>query len=65
MDEDEDIDQLFDWMGDTYQSDNLGSATTTVDLTQYEVTFFHNKEPNGDEYLDPLEVTKVDGFSQS
>lgn len=61
MDEDEDIDRLFDWMGDTYQSDKLGSATTTVDLTEYEVTFFHNKEPNGDEYLDPLEVTKVNG----
>lgn len=45
MDEDEDIDQLFDWMGDTYQSDKLGSATTTVDLTQYEVTFSTTKNP--------------------
>jgi hypothetical protein len=61
MDEDDDIDQLFDWMGDTYQSDNLGSATTTVDLTEYEVTFFHNKDANGDEYLDPFEVTKANG----
>lgn len=64
MDEDEDIDQLFDWMGATYQSDNLGSASTTVDLTEYQVTFSHNKEPNGDEYLDPFEVTKVDGLKQ-
>lgn len=63
MDEDSE-DELFDWAADTYQSDNLGSATTRVDLTQYEVTFFHNKEPNGDEYLDPFEVTKVDGLKQ-
>ena len=65
MDEDDDIDQLFDWMGDTYQSDNLGSATTTVDLTENEVTFFHNKEPNRDENLYPFEVTKVNGSKNS
>lgn len=61
MDEDDDIDQLFDWMGNTYQSDNLGSPSTTIDLTEYEVTFFHNKDANGDEYLDPFEVTKANG----
>lgn len=60
----EDEDELFDWMANTYQSDNLGSVTTTVDLTQYQVTFSHNKEPNGDEYLDPLVVTKVNGSKQ-
>lgn len=64
MDEEDDIDQLFDWMADTYQSDNLGSATTRVDLTEYQVTFFHNKEPNGDEYLDPFEVSKANGLDQ-
>ena len=63
MDEDGE-DELFDWAADTYQSDNLGSATTRVDLTQYQVTFFHNKEPNGEEYLAPFEVTKVDGLKQ-
>ncbi len=63
MDEDGE-DELFDWMADTYESDNLGSATTRVDLTQYQVTFSHNKESNGDEYLDPFVVTKVDGLKQ-
>lgn len=63
MDEDSE-DELFDWAANTYQSDSLGGATPTIDLSQYQVTFFHNKEPNGDEYLDPFEVTKVDGLKQ-
>lgn len=60
----DDEDELFDWVADTYQSDNLGEVSPTIDLSEYQVTFFHNKEPNGDEYLDPLIVSKVDGCNQ-
>lgn len=56
MDED---DELFDWVSDIYQSDNLPEQGSQVDLTKYEVTLGSiYKEPTGEEYIDGIEVRK-------
>lgn len=46
---------LFDWLAQTYQSNQSPSAT--VDLTQYEVKLSLHKEPNGQDTLS-FEVRK-------
>lgn len=54
-----DDDELFEWMADTYQSDNLPETSNRIDLTQYEVTLPPiYKEPTGEESMERVEVRK-------
>lgn len=56
----EEDDDLFDWVSDIYQSDNLPETGDKIDLTQYEVSLGSiDKDPaTGKETLSSLEVTK-------
>lgn len=55
----DDEDELFDWVSDIYQSDNLPEISSQVDLTQYEVTLGPiYKEPTGEERIDSIEVKR-------
>ncbi len=55
----ENEDELFDWMADTYQSDNLAETGDRIDLTQYEVKLGSiYKEPTGEERIESIEVKK-------
>jgi hypothetical protein len=59
MDEEEN-DDLFDWVANTYTSDNLPETGNQIDLTQYEVSLGSiDKDPlTGNETLNGFEVTK-------
>lgn len=55
----EEDDDLFDWVSDIYESDNLPEQGNRIDLTQYEVRLGSiYKEPTGEEYIDGIEVKK-------
>jgi hypothetical protein len=54
-----DDEDLFDWVSDIYESDNLPEQGSQIDLTQYEVTLGSiYKEPTGEEYIDDIEMRK-------
>lgn len=56
MDEEDD---LFDWVSNVYQSDNLPEQGSQVDLTKYEVKLGSiYKEPTGEERIDGIEMRK-------
>lgn len=56
-----DEDELFDWVSDVYQSDNLSETGDRIDLTQYEVSLGSiDKDPaTGEETLSGLEVKRI------
>lgn len=56
----EEDDDLFDWVSDIYQSDNLPERGSQIDLTQYEVSLGSiDKDPlTGNETLNSLEVKR-------
>lgn len=59
MDDEDDDNDLFDWAGKAYESDNLPGQGDKVDLTQYTVTLGSiYKEPTGEERIDGIEVKK-------
>lgn len=51
-------DELFEWVEQTYQSDNIDSPNTTIDLTQYAVDYSIDKQPTGEETLTHFNVWK-------
>lgn len=57
---DDEDDDLFNWVTQTYESDNLPEQGNQIDLTQYEVSLGTiDKDPlTGDETLTGFEVKK-------